>query len=50
MIDPLLLTANQKVWKEFSAEDQKILMECAKEMEKYSKALSRLGFDDGSYL
>mgnify|MGYP003309019941 CR=1 FL=1 len=50
MIDPLLLTANQKVWKEFSAEDQKILMECAKDMEKYSKALSRLGFDDGSSL
>ena len=50
MIDPLLLTANQKVWKEFSAEDKKILEECAKDMEKYSKALSRLGFDDGSSL
>ena len=50
MIDPLLLTSNAKVWKSFSKEDQAILMECAKEMEKYSKALSRLGFDDGSSL
>ena len=50
MIDPLLLTSNAKVWKSFSAEDQKILMECAKDTEKYSKALSRLGFDDGSSL
>ena len=50
MIDPLLLTVNNKVWQSFSAEDQAILMECAKDMEKYSKALSRLGFDDGSAL
>lgn len=50
MIDPLLLTANSKVWKSFSKEDQAIIMECAAEMEKYSKALSRLGFDDGSSL
>lgn len=50
MIDPLLLTANTKVWKSFSAEDQKILLECAREAETYSKALSRLGFDDGSSL
>ena len=50
MIDPLLLTANSKVWNSFSAEDQAILLECAKDMEKYSKSLSRLGFDDGSSL
>ena len=50
MIDPLLLTSNSKVWNSFSAEDQAILLDCAKEMEKYSKALSRLGFDDGSSL
>jgi len=50
MIDPLLLTANTKVWKSFSAEDQKILLECAREAETYSKALSRLGFDNGSSL
>ena len=50
MIDPLLLTSNEKVWKSFSKEDQAILMECAADMEKYSKALSRLGFDDGSSL
>ena len=50
MIDPLLLTSNAKVWKSFSKEDQAILNECAREMEKYSKALSRLGFDDGSSL
>ncbi|MCR4667237.1 MAG: TRAP transporter substrate-binding protein DctP [Desulfovibrio sp.] len=49
VIDPLMLCSNQAVWKNFSAEDQKILMECAKEMERYSKALSRLG-QDPSYL
>lgn len=50
MIDPLLLTANQNVWKSFSKEDQEIILECAALAEKYSKALSRLGFDDGSSL
>ncbi len=50
MIDPLLLTANKKIWNSFSKEDQDILLACAKEAEKYSKALSRLGFDDGSAL
>ncbi len=53
MIDPLMLTCNAKVWKQFSAEDQKILYECAALAEKYGKALSRIGFDDGwalSYL
>lgn len=43
VIDPLLLCANPKVWNEFTPEDQAILLECAKEMEVYSKALSRLG-------
>ncbi|WP_298065750.1 DctP family TRAP transporter solute-binding subunit [uncultured Mailhella sp.] len=50
MIDPLFLTVNDKVWKSFSAEDQKIILDCAKDAEKYGKALSRLGFDDGSAL
>ena len=45
LIDPLMLCSNVKVWSNFSKEDQKILMDCAKEMEKYSKALSRLGQD-----
>ena len=49
LIDPLLLCANQSVWKSFSPEDQKIIEECAKEMEAYSKALSRLG-QNPSYL
>lgn len=48
MIDPLFLTANSKIWKEFSAADRKIIQQCAAETEKYSKALSRLGYDDGS--
>ncbi len=48
LIDPLLLCANQSVWKSFSPEDQKLLEECAKEAEKYSKALSRLGMDGGA--
>lgn len=50
IIDPLLLGVNPKVWNGFTAEDQKILLECAAEAEKYSKALSRLGLDDGSSL
>ena len=48
--DPLFLTANDKVWKSFSAEDQKIIKECAKETEKYSKAIARVGLDDGTAL
>ena len=48
MIDPLLLTANGKVWKDFTEADRKIIQECAELTEKYSKALSRLGADDGS--
>ena len=47
MIDPLFLTANQKVWKDFSDEDKKIIEKCAQDTEKYSKALSRIGLDDG---
>lgn len=50
MIDPLFLTVNDKVWKSFSKEDQKIITDCAKEAEKYSKALSRVGLDDGTAL
>ena len=50
MIDPLLLGVNPKVWQNFSEEDQKILLECAKEAEAYGKALSRLGMDDGKSL
>ncbi|MBQ7586047.1 MAG: TRAP transporter substrate-binding protein DctP [Desulfovibrionaceae bacterium] len=49
VIDPLMLCSNVNVWKNFTPEDQKILLECAKEMEVYSKALSRLG-QDPSYL
>ncbi len=48
LIDPLLLCSNTNVWKNFSEEDQKILLECAREMEAYGKALSRLGMDDGA--
>lgn len=50
MIDPLFITANGKVWKEFSKEDQQAILEAAKEAEKYGKALSRVGLDDGSAL
>ncbi len=50
MIDPLFLTVNEKVWKEFSEEDQKTILDCAKDTEVYGKALSRLGYDDGSSL
>lgn len=50
IIDPLLLCANDTVWKGFAPEDQKLLLECAAEAEAYSKALSRLGMDDGSSL
>ena len=50
IIDPLLLCANPAVWKSLSAEDQQILLECAKKSEAYGKALSRMGMDDGSAL
>ena len=50
IIDPLMLGVNPRVWKSFSPEDQKLLLECAAETEKYGKALSRLGMDDGSAL
>ena len=50
LIDPLLLGVNPKVWKGFSAEDQKILLDCAREAEAYGKALSRLGMDNGASL
>ena len=53
IIDPLLVSVNPKVWKSFSEEDQKIIMSCVADSEKYSKALSRVGIDDGwalSYL
>lgn len=36
-----------KVWKEFSPEDQKLILSCAAEAEKYGKALSRLSNDNG---
>lgn len=50
LIDPLLLCSNKKIWDEFSAEDQALLLACAKEAEKYGKALSRLGMDNGEAL
>ena len=48
MIDPLFITSNLKVWKNFSDEDRALIEKCAKETEAYSKSLSRLGLDDGS--
>lgn len=48
IIDPLLMGVNPQVWKSFSPEDQKLLLECAAEAEKYGKALSRVGMDDGN--
>lgn len=48
IIDPLILAVNPKIWESFSPEDQKIIMECAAEAENYSKALSRIGMDDGT--
>ncbi|MBO4300708.1 MAG: TRAP transporter substrate-binding protein DctP [Desulfovibrio sp.] len=50
LIDPLLLCANSKVWDGFSPEDQKLLTACALEAEKFGKALSRLGMDNGESL
>lgn len=50
VIDPLLFSVNPAVWQSFSEEDRKLLADCAKKAEKYSKALSRLGMDDGSAL
>ncbi len=50
MIDPLFLTANKSVWNGFTPDDQKLISECAAETERYGKARSRLGYDDGSSL
>ena len=50
IIDPLLLGVNPDVWKSFSEEDQKLLLEAAAETEKYSKAISRVGLDNGEAL
>lgn len=50
LIDPLLLGVNPEVWNSFSEEDQKLLLECAAEAEKYSKAINRLGMDNGEAL
>lgn len=50
IIDPLLMGVNPKVWKRFTPEDQRLLQECAAETEKYGKALSRVGLDDGASL
>lgn len=50
IIDPLLMGVNPAIWKNFSPEDQKILQACARDAEKYGKALSRLGMDNGASL
>lgn len=50
IIDPLLMGVNPDVWASFSPEDQQILLEAAKEAELYSKALSRVGLDNGEAL
>lgn len=50
IIDPLLMGVNPQVWESFSPEDQKLLLECAAEAEKYGKALSRVGMDNGEAL
>lgn len=47
MIDPLLLAVNPQIWNSFSPEDQKLLLECAAATEKYGKAISRIGLDNG---
>lgn len=47
IIDPLLLGVNPKIWESFSPEDQKLLIECALDAEKYGKSLSRIGIDGG---
>lgn len=50
MIDPLFFTANKTVWNSFSAADRKAILEAAHEAEKFGKAMSRLGMDNGEAL
>lgn len=50
MIDPLLISVNPDDWAVFTPEDQKIIIECAKLAERFSKAMSRIGIDDGRAL
>lgn len=47
VIDPLLLGVNPKVWNSFTPEDQELLIQAALETEKFGKALSRAGMDNG---
>lgn len=50
IIDPLVVGVNPQVWNSFSPADQKLIMDCAAEAEKYSKAISRVGLDNGESL
>ena len=47
VVDPLMYAVNNNIWKSFSPEDQKLLLECVAEASKYQIALSRVGLDDG---
>ena len=42
IIDPLLMGINPKVWESFSPEDQKLLIECAKEAENMARPFPAL--------
>ena len=44
--DPTLFVANPKVWASFSAEDQALLTQAAKEAAAYQIALARVGLDE----
>lgn len=48
--DWLMFCANPKIFESFTAEDQKLIQECALEASKYQIAMARIGLDDGSAL
>ncbi len=50
VVDPLLLAVNKRTWKSFEPKVQDAVKEAALDVEKYQKALARVGLDDGSSL
>ncbi len=48
--DALMFTVNPGIWESFSAEDQKLIQECADLASKFEIAMARVGLDDGEAL
>lgn len=49
VIDPLMFTANNKIWDSFSKQDQKIIQVCAKQAGRVQLAVARAGLTPDDY-